>query len=356
VSVSRAAEPADIAPDEPRAKAFSLERAARYLDRAALDWQQTHACTSCHTMFPCLMARAALAPASRESAEVRRFFEEVAAGGRDPMPDYECRDVAAAVAIGVAWSLALNDRWTNGKLHPLTRGALDRMWTLQRADGGWSWPFRDTPPLKVDEHYGVTLAAIAAGMAPQDYAGSAAAQAGLAGVRRFLQRNPAITLHQQAMSLWASAYVDDLLTPAAQAATLARLMSLQRPDGGWSLAHLVDNTADPSLAADRVSLAKAEPGYGSEFAAYIGRDANYKSSLASDGYATGLVIFVAREAGLAAGDPRLARGVAWLKANQRESGRWFTPSQAWHTQHLISNAGTAYAALAVAACGELSPR
>ena len=90
-----------------------------------------------------------------------------------------------------------------------------------------------------------------------------------------------------------------------------------------------------------------------EFLVYVGRDKVYRSSLASDGYATGLVIYVLRQAGVPAGDARLRRGVAWLKANQRESGRWFTPSQGWHTQHRIANAGTAFAVLALHACGEI---
>ena len=46
------------------------------------------------------------------------------------------------------------------------------MWTLQRPDGGWQWPFRDTPPLKSDEHFGVTLAALGVGVAPENYAGT----------------------------------------------------------------------------------------------------------------------------------------------------------------------------------------
>ena len=40
----------------------------------------------------------------------------------------------------------------------------------------------------------------------------------------------------------------------------------------------------------------------------------------SDGYATGLVVFVLREAGVPAADPAIQRGLAWLKANQRASG------------------------------------
>ncbi len=330
-----------------------MERTARYLDSAALHWQKTHACTACHTMLPYLMARPALNALAPQSAEVRQFFEEIVAGKRQAMPDYSCKDVDGAVAIGVASAMAINDRWATGKLHPLTRQALDRMWTLERSDGSWEWPFRDTPPLKINEHYGVTLAAIAAGMAPDDYATTPTAKAGLAGVRRFLSSTKAVSLHQKAMLLWASVYVDALLSADAKSEILSSLVEVQRPDGGWSLASLVDNTNDPSLDSVQAIQAKAEEGYGTEFLAYVGRDRVYKSSLASDGYATGFVIFVARQAGLPASDPRLQRGLAWLKANQRESGRWFTPSQAWHKQHLISNAGTAYAVLALDACGEV---
>ena len=361
-SVSTAAEPiagesvespADIAPNEPYAQEFSLKQAARYLDSAALDWQGTHACTSCHTMFPYLMARTTLGSVSPQSTEVRLFFEEIVAGKREAMPDYSCDDVEGAVAVGVASAMALNDRWGTGKLHPLTRRALDRMWTMQRSDGGWTWPFRDTPPLKIDEHYGVTMAAVGTGMAPDDYANSPAAKAGMERVRRFLEKTPPVNLHQKAMLLWASIYVGDLLSAEAKARILADLLEVQRPDGGWSMANLVDNVKDPSLATDRVAKAMTEEGYASQFLCYVGRDGAYKSSLASDGYATGFVIFVARQAGQPASDSRLQRGLKWLKSNQRASGRWFTPSQAWHTQHLISNAGTAYALLALFACGEI---
>lgn len=359
--VARAAEPvapqpvespAEIAPDEPYAKEFSLRQGARYLDSAAVEWQSTHACTSCHTMLPALMARPAVGGASPESVEVRQFFEEVVAGKREAMPDYACDDVEGAVAVGVAAAMALNDRWATGKLHPLTRKALDRMWTLQRADGAWTWPFRDTPPLKVDDHYGVTLAAIGAGMAPDNYAQTPAAQAGLERVRQFLKRTPAITLHQKGMLLWASVHVDGLLTVEDKARMLDELLEVQRADGGWSMANLVTNVNDPALPAGRVAQATAEAGDARRFLPYVGRDGVYQSSLASDGYATGLVIFVSRQAGLPASDARLQRGLAWLKSHQRASGRWFTPSQAAHTQHLISNAGTAYALLALFACGE----
>ena len=54
-----------------------------------------------------------------------------------------------------------------------------------------------------------------------------------------------------------------------------------------------------------------------------------------------------------ANDPRIRKGVAWLKANQRESGRWFTRSANRDSKHFISHAGTAFAMMALAECGEL---
>jgi squalene-hopene/tetraprenyl-beta-curcumene cyclase len=240
-----------------------------------------------------------------------------------------------------------------GKLHPRTRQELDRMWSLQRPDGGWEWPFRDTPPLKSDENLGAALAALGACVAPGNYSSSEAARKGLAGIRKFLKNHPARSLHQKAMVLWAGLHMEDLLASGEKEQTLLELEAAQRPDGGWSLASLVDNHYDPGRQTEDGRKARAEKGHGHEFLVYVGRDKVYKSSLASDGYATGLVIYVLRQAGVPADDARIRRGVAWLKSHQRESGRWFTPSQGWHTQHCIANAGTAFAVLALHACGEI---
>jgi squalene-hopene/tetraprenyl-beta-curcumene cyclase len=65
------------------------------------------------------------------------------------------------------------------------------------------------------------------------------------------------------------------------------------------------------------------------------------------------VIVIARELGVPADDRRLARGIDWLLVNQRESGKWFTRSPVHDCGNLISNAGSAYAILALQACGKL---
>ena len=188
----------------------------------------------------------------------------LANGGRQEGPRWDAEIVATAAA------LAFNDAATTGKLHPQTRTALDRMWTVQQKDGGWNWLKCDWPPMESDDHYGVTLAAIAVGVAPDDYAETPAAQEGLVGIRRYLRDNPPPTLHHRAMLLWASSYLSDLQTDKEKAATVAELLSLQKPDGGWGLATLGDWKRTDELSQDTET---------------------------SDGYGTGFVLFVLRRSG-----------------------------------------------------------
>jgi squalene-hopene/tetraprenyl-beta-curcumene cyclase len=354
LTLENVAEPAPPSADEPLAREFSLDRAAEAIDMAALHWQKTRKCAACHTMRPSLMARPFLASVSPEPPALRTFFESIVQGKLEAEPALP-KDGVSAVVIEVALGLAFHDRATTGKLHPATREELQRMWSLQRDDGGWQWPFRDTPPIKSDEHYGVTLAALAAGIAPEEYAQDPAAQRGLAGIRKFLLAHPPTSLHQRVMLLWAGQYVEGLISESERKLAIADLAAAQRPDGGWSLASLTENSNDPQSQSEPARAARSESGHGETFLVFVGRDKLYRSSLASDGYATGFALYVLRQAGVPADDPGIRRGVAWLKSHQRESGRWFTPSQSWHTAHRLTSGGTAYAILALHACGEIPP-
>ena len=233
------------------------------------------------------------------------------------------RQPFCGTAVATSAALAFNDAATTGKLHVQTRQALDRMWTLQRDDGGWNWLKCGWPPMESDDHYGATLAAIAAGVAPEGYAKTDAARQGLEKLRQYLKKNPSPTLHHQAMTLWAATLVDGLLTDAEKQATADKLWSLQKPDGGWALATLGD---------------------------WQRADKGTQDTEHSDGYGTGFVVFVLRRAGTPANDPRVQKAVAWLKANQRESGRWITRSLNKDNHHFISHAGTAFAVMALKAC------
>jgi squalene-hopene/tetraprenyl-beta-curcumene cyclase len=178
-----------------------------------------------------------------------------------------------------------------------------------------------------DDYYGGTFAAVGAGTAPAGYAQTEKARAGIDKLRGYFKANPPPDLHHKAMLLWASRRVDGLMTAEEKAAAVKELLAAQRPDGGWSL---------PSLGP------------------WKRRDGSANDAKApSDGYATGLVIYVLRQAEVPTANEQLKSGVKWLQTQQRESGRWFTRSLNNDKAHYITNAGTSYAVLALEACGAL---
>jgi squalene-hopene/tetraprenyl-beta-curcumene cyclase len=324
--------PAAATPDEPLAKALSLARAGGYLDGATLGWIRDHKCVSCHTGYPHLLARTALGdPKAPALLEVRQFLEDRVAswdkGGKGAGylkgsgPVLLTEGVTEVVAI--AATLAVHDAQSTGKVHARTRQALARVWELQKPDGSWAWNKTGLAPLEHDDYFGAVYAALGVGHAPEDYAASAEAKEGVARLKGYLRKHPPPDAHHTAWLLWASARLDGLLEPAQREKAVKDLRTLQRPDGGWSLASL---------------------------GAWKRRDGKEQGPPTSDGYGTGLVVYALRQAGVAADDPAIVTGVAWLKANQRESGRWFTASVNGGRRHSIANAGTAFAVLAIKAC------
>ncbi|MCA1686014.1 MAG: squalene--hopene cyclase [Planctomycetia bacterium] len=318
--------PTPNSPDEPLAPTLSLAASGSFLDAVALDWTRKRQCGTCHTNYAYLIARPALKDKdgpSPASTEVRTFFEGRVAHWDDPAKSAKPRWDAEVVAT--AASLALNDAATTGTLHPLTRRALDRAWTLQKADGSWSWLKCDWPPFEHDDYYGAVFAALGVGSAPDGYAKTEAARAGLDRLRGYLKTHPAPDLHHQTFLLWTSTRLDGLMTPHEQAETVASLRALQRADGGWCLPSLGDWKRRDGSPNDK--------------------------DAPSDGYATGLVVYVLRQSGTPADDPAVRRGADWLATHQRASGRWFTRSLNTDKAHYIANAGTGFAVLALSACG-----
>jgi squalene-hopene/tetraprenyl-beta-curcumene cyclase len=311
-------------PDEPLAKKMSLVKATEVLDNQALAWTQTRKCGTCHTNYPYLLARGQLGGDLSALRKVRSFFENRIvnwdSGKKEDKPRWDTEVVATAA------TLAIQDALTTGKLHPLTRTALDRIWKVQRSDGGWDWLKCAWPPMEHDDYYGVVYAAVGVGQAPDKYSQTEQAKAGLEKLRRYFnfKTNPPPSLHHKAMLLWASLKLDGLMSDKMRKSTITELLALQKSDGGWSLPTLGDWVGRDELPNDR--------------------------NAPSDGYATGFVIYVLRQAGVPAGSDPIQKGVAWLKSHQRESGRWFTRSVNTDRYHFITHAGTAYAVLALKAC------
>ena len=161
--------------------------------------------------------------------------------------------------------MAFHDAATSGKLHPLTKQALDRIWTLQKSAGGWEWLKCGWPPLEHDDYYGAIVVALGVGHAPADYAHSASAQPGLERLRGYFRKTPPPDMHHRTMLLWAATRLDGLMDADQKAATLRSLRALQRADGGWclpALGHWKRHDGQPNDPASP-----------------------------SDGYATGLIVF-----------------------------------------------------------------
>src|SRR5438128_1956685 len=179
--------PAASRPDEPVAKSLSLARAAEYLDRAAMTWLREKECASCHTNYPFLMARPMLGDAKSPAlVRMREFFETRVAGwdrGKKGAGLPAEEDEAVTEVVATAATLAFNDAQMTGKLHPLTRQALDRLWTIQEAEGSWDWNKHSLPPQEYDDYYGAVYAALGVGYAPDGYARGDAAKEGLAKLK-----------------------------------------------------------------------------------------------------------------------------------------------------------------------------
>jgi squalene-hopene/tetraprenyl-beta-curcumene cyclase len=324
--------------DEPYAKALSLAKTREFLDEVAVNWTRDRKCEACHTNIPYMIGRASLGPHTPAADEVRKFVVDRATHWDSMRDSFTYSDPTTTKGEGlVFWfpqevivtaaMLTMDDAGTTGTLAPITRDVLDRMWTLQRQDGGFYWQMGIQDPFVTSEYYGVALAAVATGMAPEAYASTPKAQAGLKKLRIYLQDHADTAfLHDRLYALWASTRIPGLLTPAERDDIVKQVLALQKADGGWSL---------PSLGNWR----RADRTY------------NDRVGAPSDGYGTGLVTYVLRQTGRPADEPVMARAVQWLRTNQRASGRWFTRSLNTDTYHFIANTGTVYAAMALTACG-----
>jgi squalene-hopene/tetraprenyl-beta-curcumene cyclase len=129
------------------------------------------------------------------------------------------------------------------------------------------------------------------------------------------------------MKMLASLGVDEIMTETERREVIKALFALQKRDGGWNLATL-----------------------GANWKRDDGTPQDYETS---DGYGTGFVIYALRTASVPVDDPRIQKGIQWLKTHQRASGRWFTRSMDKDSLQYVTHSGTAYAILALAACGEI---
>jgi len=268
-------------------------------------------------------------------AEVQPFYTDAKDG---PPKSAESRGTEAVLN---ALILARYDAEL-GKLSDTTRAAFSAAWSLQLKSGdrkgAWDWlNFHNAPwESNGSEYWGATLAAIAVGLAPDNYLSEPGIQQNLKMLREYLTASyDAQSMFNRIVLLWASARFPRLLKREQQASLVGTVLNLQREDGGWGLG---------SLGAWK-------------------RRYNTSLETASDGYATGLVVLALKQAGVQHVQPHIKKGTEWLARNQDGAeGLWRAQSlnkqrdSSTEIGHFMSDAATAYAVMALQGALQEAPQ
>ena len=172
----------------------------------AADRDHDTSCISCHTALPYALARPALRTALGDTGPTPSETELLQDVGkrvelwREVEPYYpdqrldlpKTSESRGTEAILNALVLASRDA-QRGELTSETRQPFENLWKLQftrgEEAGAWAWLRFGLAPWESDgaAYYGAALAAVAVGVAPDDYAASSDVQAPLALLRAYLQ-------------------------------------------------------------------------------------------------------------------------------------------------------------------------
>jgi len=337
--------------DEPRVRTFgseSLRAAAKYLEAGALSWVRgERTCVNCHTTGPYMAERTAW------SKQLGKPSEEVHANFVKAVPN-EVKEVkrtdksghkfhpGATSSVWRSVGLAEWDRHITGKLSEATDRSLRDMFERQSEDGSFvSHGEVEIPHITTD--FELSLQAARAITAAPGWLAELKDKALLAHVeklKQWLGTAPVKNDFDRVLKLQLAYYLPELVPQSERDAALALLTSKQHADGGWS-------TRDMSPIDDWhfemspfvLNLIKSLP------------DADKAQS---DAYMTALAIVLMRQNGIPVSDPRISKGLAWLKGEQRENGRWWMHSLYRGNYHYITYIATVEALKALDLCGELT--
>ena len=324
--------------DEPKRREVSVQRALEYLDQGATAWSRGHKCVTCHTNGSYMALRPSLTRSLGQPAgELRDFFGKVLREGTSRLGQEG--KLGDSQMIYLARGLAEWDAHVSGTLSEETEQALKQLFERQLPTGEWKaadcWP-----PLESSAFQEATIAALAVGTAPGWLAGLSddGLKAGVKRLQDYLRKVEPPHDYGRVMLLLASTKLEGLLEEGEKERIIEMIRSKQRADGGWALRAF----ARPEQwgKGNRAEKLRAEK----EFAAPP-----------SDGHQTGLALVALREAGVSARDTGIQKGVRWLLANQRESGRWWTRSLNTDNYHFIAFSGTLYPLVALDLCDALPP-
>jgi len=334
--------------DEPRVDTFdpkTVRAAAQYLDDGAICWVREKTCVNCHTTGPYLSERPALTPLlGPPKDEVRQDFVESipATPGASEVEKDGLKYVPGSwTSVWRSMGLAEWDKHLTGSLSEATARSLHDMMLRQSPNGSFvSYGEVEIPHITTD--FELTLQAVRAITAAPGWLDSLQDPEILQRIdklKAWLRTAPPRNDFDRVLRLQLRHYLPEVVSASDRDAALGLLSAKQHKDGGWS-------TREFSAVSDwhfKMSDTVVQLINGLPDAAEPG----------SDAYMTALAVVLMRQSDVPAADPRVQRGIAWLKREQRVSGRWWMHSLYRGNYHYSTYIATCQALKALALCGEL---
>ncbi len=338
------------AADEPRVKAFSPESvkaAVQYLEDGAVSWVREKSCVNCHTTGPYLSERTAWTRQfGKPSEEVLADFANSVPKEVKPIKETATKTghkhyPSTFYSVWRSLGLAEWDRHLNGKISEATERSLRDMFERQSENGAFvSHGEVEIPHITTDFELSLQ-AARAITAAPGWLAGlkDEALLARVAKLKTWLRTSAPKNDFDRILKLQLAHYLPELVSAKERDAALALLTSKQHADGGWSVRDM------SSLEAWHFEM--------SPFVVNLITNLPDAAKPESDAYMTALAVVLLRQSNVPASDPRIQRALAWLKGEQRVSGRWWMHSLYRGNYHYITYIATVQALKALDLCGEL---
>ncbi len=335
--------------DEPRVAAFgpeSVKAAVKYLEEGSICWVREKSCVNCHTTGPYLSERPALIPQlGKVNEEIRADFVGFVPAEIKPVKETEKNGhrhyPAAFTSVWRSLGLAEWDKHVTRKLSESTEKSLRDMFERQSASGAFvSHGEVEIPHITTDFELTVQAArAITAAPGWLADLKDATLLTKVEKMKSWLRAPELKNDFDRVLRLQLAHYMPELVTQADRDAALALLSSKQHTDGGWS-------TRDMSALNDwHFEI--------SEFVSNLITHLPDAEKPESDAYMTALAIILMRQSAVPASDERIQRGLAWLKKEQRVSGRWWMQSLYRGNYSYITYIATTQALKALAMCDEL---
>ncbi len=336
---------------EPRVERFgaeSLQAAKQYLEDGAIAWVRGRACVNCHTTGPYLADRTAwIDKFGKPNTEVYENFVKAVPEKIQSVEAVESKGHRfhpnAHTSVWRSLGLAQWDKYVTGQTLPVTDRSLRDMFERQSDSGAFvSHGEVEIPHITTD--FELTLQAARAITAAPQWLASVTDEQLLQKIdklKRWLRESAPQNDFDRVLKLQLGAYFPELLSDKERESAIALLVSKQHADGGWS-------TRDFS-ELDRWHF---------EISPYVRKlvtELPDAEAPESDAYMTALAIVLLRQANVATQDPHVKSGLAWLRREQRQSGRWWMQSLYRGNYNYITYIATIEAVKAFDLCGELEP-